>query len=157
MSQRSAFTSEYIYYTPDYEILRARAEKWGNGKYLCFAPEASWVDAYKNEMPILQGKIGSISAGGEYIELCDFLRGVKTKYPVTFIILPECHDSGEPIQRVLKTPDGVCHLLRADEEKIQDMEIDEIPGVIRNDYGDIEEIPPLGELVGKKRYTPFEL
>ena len=132
MSQRSAFTSEYIYDTPDYEILRNRAERWGNSKYLCFAPEASWG---QNIMPILQGKVGSGGAGMEYEEICDFLRGVKTKYPVTFVILPEGHDMGQSIQRILKTPEGICHLLDADEYELPEGMSAEICGVIFDDYG----------------------
>lgn len=106
MSQRSSFTSEYIYCYDDYQILREKATKEANHKYLCVAPPAVWCD----EMPIIQGKIGCFAPGMEYLELQDFLYGVKTKYPVTFLILPEGHDSEHchpaPIMKVVKYPDG---------------------------------------------------
>lgn len=43
MSERSSFTSEYIYCTPDYEAIRKAANEWGNSKYLNFAPPTSWA------------------------------------------------------------------------------------------------------------------
>lgn len=103
MSDRVSFTSEYMYAVADYQKLRARAESWGNSKYLCFAPEAKWGE---NSMPILQGKIGVISGDAPYDPLCEFLRGVETEYPVSFLIHTECDRYYYDAIRVIKSPEG---------------------------------------------------
>ena len=99
MSQRSTFTSEYIYCEQDYKAIRAEAERWGNHKLLCFSPPCKWDD---NEMPIIQGKIGEYSEYHEIYVLEDFLRAVRIKYPVTFILLLE----GDGYFLLTKCPDG---------------------------------------------------
>jgi hypothetical protein len=105
MSYRSAFTSEYIYCEADYKKLRGKASNCGNSKYLAFAPPCRWGT---NEMPILQGKVGSLAMGMEYEEIREFLQGVRTQYTVSFVIIPEGHEDGKlaPICKVVKHPDG---------------------------------------------------
>lgn len=118
MSQRSAYTSEYIYCWSDYEVLRKKAEEEGNEKYLNFAPPAKWSNgSHEFEMPIIQGKIGTDLPGTEYEVLEGFLKGVKTEYPISFLILPDDHDSKicpVRIQKLTKTPEGEVHLFVAD-------------------------------------------
>lgn len=120
MSQRSAYTSEYIYSWSDYEVLRKKAEEEGNEKYLNFAPPAKWSNGSQEfEMPIIQGKIGADGPGFEYEVLAAFLRGVKTEYPVSFVIIPEGHDDPDDamcrVMKLTKTPDGEVHLFAADQ------------------------------------------
>ena len=106
MSQRSSFTSEYIYCDEDYESIKKAAKEWGNGKYLCFAPPAKWGD---NEMPIIQGKVGELYPTGEARTLREFMDTFEVKHNVTFIILPESHDFKEaptPIIKLTKYPNG---------------------------------------------------
>lgn len=135
MSERSAFTSEYIYNPNDYKILRERANKWGNSKWLCFAPEARWGD---NDQPILSGKVGCLAPAHEFFELCDFLRGVKTKCPITFIIIPEWFgEKGLQAVKVVKTPEGRTYVynLTYDEDPAQSKRSYELPGKEYDDYG----------------------
>lgn len=115
MSQYSSFTSEGIIFEPDYEVLRDYAGKYGNSKFLAFAPPAKYTVGDKEyEALIIQGKIGSSSFGGEYLELMRFLwaaekDGMKVKYPVSFLIFPEGHDSAsspEAIKKLTYFPDG---------------------------------------------------
>ena len=75
MSQRSAYTSEYIYCWSDYEVLRQKANEEGNGKFLNFSTPAKWSNGLQEfEMPIIQGKIGAFSPGKEYEVLAGFLQ-----------------------------------------------------------------------------------
>lgn len=136
MSEHSAFTSEYIYYPNDYKILRERANKWGNSKWLCFAPEARWGG---NDEPILSGKVGCLAPYHEFIELCNFLRGVKTEYPITFIILPDAvREKGLQAVKVVKTPEGrtdVFHLTYDDGDPDHSKYSYDMPGKVYDDYG----------------------
>lgn len=106
MSQRSSFTSEYIYNREDYKIIRDKANEWGNGKYLNFAPAASYDDF---EMPIISGKVGGLYPTEEAEILKEFIKEINVEFPVTFIILPESHDFSEhptPIIKLTKMPSG---------------------------------------------------
>lgn len=106
MSQRSSFTSEYIYCYEDYKSIKKASEEWGNGKYLCFAPPAKWDD---NEMPIIQGKVGALYPTGEAQSMLEFMDAFEVKNKVTFIILPEGHDfNSNPtsIIKLTKYPNG---------------------------------------------------
>lgn len=89
MSERSSFTSEYIYYTPDYEAIRKAANEWGNGKSLNFAPPASWAD---NEMPIISGKVGGLHPRECIFILKEFFDTFEVQRPVTFIIVRDGHN-----------------------------------------------------------------
>lgn len=105
MSERSSFTSEYIYYTPDYEAIRKAANEWGNGKYLNFAPPASWAD---NEMPIISGKVGGLHPRECIFILKEFFDTFEVLYPVTFIIVRDGHDNPKEyrheIVKMIKKP-----------------------------------------------------
>lgn len=136
MSQRSAFTSEYIYNPNDYKILRERANKWGNHKWLCFAPEACWGN---NDMPIIQGKVGCSSEGLEYKEICSFLRGVKTECDIYFVVIPEGHSYGGwyeiPIQKIHKTPEGNVFVKKLHSDT--DEEWMDVEGAVFDDNGSL--------------------
>lgn len=157
MSERSAFTSEYIYNPNDYKILRERANKWGNSKWLCFAPEARWGD---NDMPILSGKVGCLAPAHEFIELCNFLRGVKTECPITFIIIPEWFDEkGLQAVKVVKTPEGrtdVFHLTYSDGDPDHSKYSYEMPGKEYDDYGN-STTEPLKEGIFEFPYKVYVL
>jgi hypothetical protein len=117
MSQRSAYTSEYIYCWSDYEVLRQKAKEEGNGKFLNFSTPAKWSNGLQEfEMPIIQGKIGAFSPGKEYEVLAGFLQGVETVTPISFLIFPEDHDSEMwpvRIQKLTKTPEGEVYVFVA--------------------------------------------
>lgn len=139
MSQRSAFTSEYIYNPNDYDILRQRANKWGNYKRLCFAPEACWENNY---MPIIQGKVGCSREGLEYKEICSFLRGVKTECDIYFVVIPEGHSYGGwyeiPIQKIHKTPEGNVFVKKLHSDT--DEEWMDVEGAVFDDNGSLLEV-----------------
>lgn len=112
-----------------------RANKWGNYKWLCFAPEASWGD---NDVCILSGKVGSLGPFHEFFELCKFLRGVKTKCPITFIIIPDAFgEKGVQTIKVVKTPAGQTYIynLIYDEDTGRSKDSYELPGRVYDDYG----------------------
>lgn len=106
MSQHSSFTSEYIYNRSDYKILRERANKWNDTHCLHFFPEVN------DELPIISGKVTCLAPFMEDMELNEFLYGVVTEKPVSFIILSDGHDIGDnkPILKVTKLPDGETEL-----------------------------------------------
>lgn len=110
MSNRSSFTSEYIYSREDYKTIRKRANECGNDKYLNFAPPASWSNGKETfEMPIISGKVGAFFRGEEVNILREFLESFKVNNPVTFIIIPEGHDfeaNPLPIIKMTKQPNG---------------------------------------------------
>lgn len=94
MSERCAFTSEYIYSDEDYKTVREAFENIGNDKYLCIAPPAKWNNGEKDiEMPIIQGKTGALSSTYEICEgVEEVLDGLKTNFRVRFFII---EDGGE--------------------------------------------------------------
>lgn len=103
MSERSSFTSEYIYDPVTYRTVRARLEENGSGKYLCVAPAPSYdMSGHHFELPIISGKIGTLAMNSEWIDLEEILRGLVTDSPVRFVIV--C-DGGE-IHLVTKQADG---------------------------------------------------
>jgi len=101
MSERSSFTSEYIYNSVDYSIVYEALKAAGpiDDKYFCLAPQATWGDF---KMPIIQGKIGELAANSEWIELHKRLAGVETTESVRFVII--C-DGGE-IHLITKNANG---------------------------------------------------
>ena len=103
MSERSSFTSDYIYDPVTYRAVRECLEKNGGDKYLCVAQAPAYdMDGRHFELPIISGKLGTTSPGTEWLVLDEVLQGFVTDSPVRFVIL--C-DSGA-IQLVTKHPDG---------------------------------------------------
>lgn len=103
MSERSSFTSEYIYDPVTCRAVRARLEEDGHGKYLCVAPAPAYdMGGHHFELPIISGKIGTTSPGMEWLVLDEALRGLVTDSSVRFVAV--C-DSGA-IQLVTKQADG---------------------------------------------------
>lgn len=94
MSERCAFTSEYINSDEDYKTVREAFENIGNDKYLCIAPPAKWNNREKDiEIPIIQGKTGALSATYEICEEVEnVLDGLKTNNPVRFFIIEDCEE-----------------------------------------------------------------
>lgn len=85
MSERCSFTSEYIHNQNDYKILREIFDKEQN-KYVCTAPPAQWAD---NEMPVIQGKTAGGCEDLVWMNVETLLEGVKTEYPVRFIVMAD--------------------------------------------------------------------
>lgn len=84
MSERASFTSEYIYSWDDYTRVRKALDK--KSKYLCIAPPVDWG---AGELPIIQGKVGSLSLGMEYYTLADALEGVQVDDSVDFVVISD--------------------------------------------------------------------
>lgn len=57
-------------------------------------------------MPIIQGRVGNLAEGYESIDLEEFLIGIKTDYPVVFIVIPDSIDQDRVLYRIVKDPDG---------------------------------------------------
>ena len=103
MSERSSFTSEYIYDPVTYRLVRQRLEENGGGKYLCLAPAPSYdMGGHHFELPIISGKIGTMSMNSEWLELEDILHGLVTESRARFVIMCD----GGAIQLVTKSPNG---------------------------------------------------
>lgn len=88
MSERASFTSEYIYSWSDYLKVRAALDK--KSKYLCIAPSVDWGSG---ELPIVQGKVGSISCDMEYYTLVGALEGVEVDDVVDFVVISDSASS----------------------------------------------------------------
>lgn len=98
MSERASFTSEYMYNTDDYNRIR-NALNW-KSKYLCIAAPAKWGN---NEMPIVQGKVGSLTLGLEWLTLVDALRNVFVEDEEHFIVIS---DFNHRATRIVLRPSG---------------------------------------------------
>lgn len=84
MSERASFTSEYIYSWDDYTKVRKALDK--KSKYLCIAPSVDWG---AGELPIVQGKVGSLSSDMEYYTLVTALEGVQVDDSVDFVVISD--------------------------------------------------------------------
>ena len=114
MSERSSFTSEYIYDQDTYKAVRSRLGGGRNGKYLCIAPAPSYeMGGHVFDLPIISGKIGTTAPYEEWLVLDEVLGGLATRKPVRFVIV--C-DSG-PIQLVIKQADGEVEVRILEPEK----------------------------------------
>lgn len=103
MSERSSFTSEYIYDPVTYRSVRGLLEENGVDKYLCIAPAPAYdMGGHHFELPIISGKIGTMAMNSEWINLEEILQGFVTSFSVRFVIV--C-DGGE-IHLVTKLADG---------------------------------------------------
>lgn len=141
MSERCSFTSEYIYDREDYNKLRKLFEEKGNDKYLCIAPPATWAsteyyvvhikEGYTetrkkekpevHEMPIIAGKTGGLGPSSEICdEVAKVIKGVKTNFPVRFIITEDSHDG---LYVLDKDADGVLSLSYIGKDTIEDNEV----------------------------------
>lgn len=105
MSERASFTSEYISCPEDYAALREMAEEIGNDKYLCFVPPTKWANdqGEEFEMPIIQGKVGSLGSGMEYATLEERLEGLEVSAPIRFTVMS---DNGDIVLLILN-PNGM--------------------------------------------------
>ena len=140
MSERCAFTSEYIYNDEDYKTLR-NAFKDRNDKYLCVSTAAKYVsetyyeidDESKRfiektkeipdvfEMPIIQGKTAALSDDWEICsEIENVLNGIKTNDPVRFFVI---RDGGKGLYVVEKNTEGEVTLYYIDEQAIKKGEL----------------------------------
>lgn len=103
MSERSSFTSEYIYDSATYLAVRERLESFGGGKYLCVSAAPTYeLDGRRFDLPVISGKIGALAMNTEWMELEDVLQGLVTASPVRFVIMCD----GGAIQLVTKRPNG---------------------------------------------------
>lgn len=118
MSERCAFTSEYIYNDEDYKTIRKAFENRGNDKYLCIAPPAKWNNGINDiEVTIVQGKTGALSATYEICEEIEIvLNGLKTNNPVRFFIT---EDSDGGLYVLNKDEDGEVTSYYVDKETIK--------------------------------------
>lgn len=98
MSERASFTSEYMYNTDDYDRIRAALDC--NSKHLCIAPPTKWGN---NEMPIVQGKVGSMTLGLEWLTLVGALRDVFVEDEAHFIVIS---DYEHRATRIVLRPSG---------------------------------------------------
>ena len=98
MSERASFTSEYMYNTDDYNRIRNALDC--KSKHLCIAAPAKWGN---NEMPIVQGKVGSLSLGLEWLTLVDALRDVFVVDEEHFIVIS---DYNHHATRIVLRPSG---------------------------------------------------
>ena len=140
MSERCAFTSEYIYNDEDYKTLW-NAFKDFNDKYLCVSTPPKWVSEtyYKMddesqrfiekkkekpdmfEEPIIAGKTGALSDTCLICsEIENVLNGIKTNNPIRFFVI---RDGGKGLYVVEKSTEGEVTLYYIDEQDIKDGEI----------------------------------
>ena len=101
MSERGSFTTQYIYNTEDYQIIRKALDK--NIKYLCVSPPPYW-ESPENTCPIVSGKVGGIRLGEEWEQIHLALEGVKTESVIEVITICDCG----LIVLTQKDPDGIC-------------------------------------------------
>lgn len=90
MSERSSFTTEYIYNYETYKILREELEKKQFLYDFMVAPQHGTM--YPLGLPILSGKISVLSQGCEFLYLDELLSGIKTPTDVRFVIMCENED-----------------------------------------------------------------
>lgn len=83
MSERGSFVTQYIYDTVDYLKIRKALDK--NSKYLCVSPPCYWGDE-RNELPIVSGKVGSLSSDGEIDVLATSLLDITTNFRVDILV-----------------------------------------------------------------------
>lgn len=105
MSQRSSFTTEYIYHDEDYDNLRAYLEEQGaKHKYLCICEPFTYC---KNgePMPIIAGKVGSLGHGQEWFDFMEYIEDFRPKKPIRFVIVAE-DPYGPMVQIIDLMPDG---------------------------------------------------
>lgn len=83
MSERGSFVTQYIYDNNDYLKIRKALDK--NSKYLCVSPPCYYGDK-TNELPIVSGKVGSLSCDGEIDVLTGALDGITTDFSVDILV-----------------------------------------------------------------------
>ena len=98
MSERASFTSAYMYNLDDYKKLRSALNF--KSKYFCLAPPVDWG---AGELPIIQGKLGSLCMGYEYLELVDALFGISVEDEAHFIVISDYMNNAV---RVVLRPSG---------------------------------------------------